>query len=268
MYVLNATLTYSSEAFLIIRRFNRREEEFESLRKYNDYLEKVENLTFNLINRIDVEETEKTLAEYAANHQSSITHNKVLAQEESMTINAEEAAQREQARLRRAQALREEEEERREREEGKRTLVERLARSKGNADAIVQEVERVQVKRSSARGEKAKIERMKEQAKAAKDPFGADNGSAGAGFKIAGLKTVARAEPEKAYDPYGGMVLQHKYYVLQDQYEHPWLDGVKTNTQITAGGYDVGEYCARAMFEAFAGLGCFINDEIAERDRQ
>ena len=266
--MLDATASKSSEAFLIIHRFNRRQEEFETLRDYNDYLETVEILTFNLINKTDVEETERKLAEYAASHQSSITHNKVLAQEESMTINAEEAAQREQARLRRAQALREEEEERREREEGKRTLVERLAKSKGNADAIVQEVERVQIKRSSARGEKAKIERMKEQANAAKDPFGADNGSAGAGFKIAGLKTVARAESEKAYDPYGGVVLEHKYYVLQEQYEHPWLDGAKTNLQITAGGYDVGEYCARAMFEAFAGLGCFIDDEVAERNRQ
>lgn len=164
--------------------------------------------------------------------------------------------------------MREEEDEKREREEGKRTLVERLAKSKGNADAIVQEAESLQVKRSSARGEKAKIERMKEQAKTTKDPFGADNGSAGAGFKIAGLKSAVKAGPEKEYEPYGGMVLQHEYYVLQEQYEHPWLEGAKTNLQITAGGYDVGEYCARAMFEAFAGLGCFIEDEIAKRDRQ
>ena len=249
-------------------RFNRRQEEFESLRDYNNYLEEVEILTFNLINKTDVEETEKKLAAYAADHHSSISHNIALAHEESISINAEEAAQREQARLRRAEALREEEEERRAREEGKRTLVERLAKSRGNADAIVQEAERVQVKRSSARGEKAKMERMKEQAKTTTNPFRADNGSAGGGFKIAGLKTVTKAEPEKSYDPYGGMVLQHDYYVLQEQYEHPWLDGAKTNPQITAGGYDVGEYCARIMFEAFAGLGCFIADEIAERDRR
>ena len=184
-----------------------------------------------------------------------------------MTINAEEAAQREQARLRRAEALREEEDERREREEGKRTLVERLAKSKGNADAIVQEIERVQVKRSSARGEKAKIHRMKEQVKATGDPFGADNGSADAGFKIAGLKAKVKAEPENPYDPYGGMVLEYKYYVLQEQYEYPWLDKARTQIEITAGGYDVGEYCARTMFEAFAGLGCFIEDEVAEKDQ-
>ena len=189
-----------------------------------------------------------------------------MAHEESININAEAEAQREQARIRRAEALQEEEDERREREVEKRTLVERLANSKGNADAIVQEIERAQVKRSSAKGEKANLERRKENAMGTQDPFGVTNGSAGAGFKIAGLKKVIEPETEKNYDPYGGMVLEHEYYVLQDQYEHSWLDKARTNPEITTGGYDVGEYCARAMFEAFAGLGCFIDDEHGGRD--
>ena len=77
---------------------------------------------------------------------------------------------------------------------------------------------------------------------------------------------MAEPEVDEPYDPYGGVVFQRGYYVLQDVYEHPWLDKARTDPQITAGGYDVNEYCARAMFEAFAGLGCFIEDEIAARD--
>ena len=224
-------------------------------------------MTFNLINKTDVEETEKKIAAYAADHRSTISRNKALAHEESVNINAEAEAQREQARIRRAEALQEEEDERREREEGKRTLVERLANSKGNADAIVQEIERAQIKRSSAKGEKANLERRKENATTAnQDPFGVTNGSAGAGFKIAGLKKIVEPETEKKYDPYGGVVLEHEYYVLQDQYEHSWLDQARTDPEITAGGYDVGEYRARAMFEAFAGLGCFIEDELGARE--
>lgn len=226
----------------------------------------MEILTFNLVNNTDVQETEKKIAAYAAEHRSTISRNRSLAHEESVNINAEAEAQREHARLRRAEALREEEDERREREEGKRTMVERLASSKGNADAIVNEMERAQTRRSSAKGEKMNTERIKEQANAAKDPFGTDNGSAGAGYRIKGLKKVNEPEPDQPYDPYGGVVLQREYYVLQDQYEHPWLDKAKTDPQITTGGYDVGEYCARAMFEAFSGLGCFIEDEVAARN--
>lgn len=33
-----------------------------------------------------------------------------------------------------------------------------------------------------------------------------------------------------------------------------------------AGGYDVKEYYARAMFDAFSGLGCFVEDEVGGRD--
>ena len=54
--------------------------------------------------------------------------------------------------------------------------------------------------------------------------------------------------------------------MLQDYYEHPWLDNARTDPQITAGGYDVHEYYARTMLEAFAGLGCFVEAEMAGRD--
>lgn len=74
------------------------------------------------------------------------------------------------------------------------------------------------------------------------------------------------AEPEKPYDPFGGVQEKREYYVLQDHYEHPWLDNARTDPQITAGGYDVHEYYARTMLEAFAGLGCFIDEEIPGRD--
>lgn len=54
--------------------------------------------------------------------------------------------------------------------------------------------------------------------------------------------------------------------MLQEYYEHPWLDSARTDPQITAGGYDVREYYARTMLEAFAGLGCFVDAEVAARE--
>lgn len=40
---------------------NKQEEDFESLRDYNDYLEQVEEITWNLILKVDVEQTERRL---------------------------------------------------------------------------------------------------------------------------------------------------------------------------------------------------------------
>ena len=180
-------------------------------------------------------------------------------------MEAQAAAEKEAARLRRAAAKEEEEEERKRREEGRKEVVERLATEEGDADQIIQEGQKIVLKKSTARRTAAEKSRQ-----AAKPPNGtfsaapaADNGSA---FTIKGLKPVEAREREKPYDPFGGLAFHTEYYALQDHYEHPWLDKARTDPHITAGGYSLGEYYARTMFEAFAGLGCFIQAEMAAND--
>ncbi|KAF2210824.1 hypothetical protein CERZMDRAFT_44492 [Cercospora zeae-maydis SCOH1-5] len=75
--------------------FNRREDEFESLRDYNDYLNDVEDITFNLINRIDEEDTERRFREYETAHQREIAENASLAEQESMSYSSLQKAERE-----------------------------------------------------------------------------------------------------------------------------------------------------------------------------
>ena len=48
----------------ILRDFNKQEEDFETLREFNDYLEMVEDIIFNLTNNIDILETNKKIASY------------------------------------------------------------------------------------------------------------------------------------------------------------------------------------------------------------
>lgn len=74
--------------------------------------------------------------------------------------------------------------------------------------------------------------------------------------------------PEKPYDPFGdGLDIRRKdYYVLKDHYPSQWLEEARTNTTMAAGGFDIKEYYPRTLFEAFAGLGCFIDEEVAKRD--
>jgi len=55
-------------------------------------------------------------------------------------------------------------------------------------------------------------------------------------------------------------------YVLQDSYENEWLNAAVSDTRHMAGGYSLQEYYARTMFEAFSGLGVFIEAEVAGRD--
>ncbi|GJN00800.1 hypothetical protein PR202_ga18013 [Eleusine coracana subsp. coracana] len=56
-----------------LSRFNKTQEHFPSLRDYNDYLEEVEDMTFNLIEGIDVEAIEAKVARYEKENQEQIT---------------------------------------------------------------------------------------------------------------------------------------------------------------------------------------------------
>lgn len=85
---------------------------------------------------------------------------------------------------------------------------------------------------------------------------------------IKGLKKKEAApEADKPYDPFGGLDPHRTrdYYVLADSYPSAWLDRIRDDVRIQAGGYDLREYYARSMQEAFAGLGCFIDEEVARR---
>lgn len=224
--------------------FNRRQEEFLDLRSWNDYLENVETLTFNLLYNIEVPETEAKLAAYAAQNSDSISRNAALDSAEHENTEAALAAQKQAARVRREESMREDEEERQDRLREDREAQERIAQGS---------TAKVTLKKSTARRKDG-----------TKGPASSVNASASAtpAFEIQGLKPLAAPEPIKAYEPFGGLRIRPEYFTQQRSYEHPWLDKAKTDSAIVTGGYDVREYCARAMVEAFGGIGIFVDDEI------
>jgi CDK-activating kinase assembly factor MAT1 len=239
---------------------NRREDDFEDLRSYNDYLEEVENLTFNLIYKIDVAETKRKLAEYAEHHKAEITRNAELESAGKQSFQALQAAQSEQARLRREAARREYEEERRELEQGRKEMIDKLARGEGDADKIARDAQRVRLKQSSAR--RANEQRLREKQSAMLD-------AQSSSFVIKGLKAPRRpASPVKPYSPFGGWNNPPNYYILQESYPAPHLDAAKKDARMLAGGYDIKDYYRRGLTEAFSGLAVFVEEEIGERERR
>ncbi|KAL5547580.1 hypothetical protein UlMin_002811 [Ulmus minor] len=62
--------------------FNKREDDFPSLREYNDYLEEVEDMTFDLIEGIDVPAIEAKIAQYQEENAEQIMINRARKAEE------------------------------------------------------------------------------------------------------------------------------------------------------------------------------------------
>ncbi|CAK8533645.1 unnamed protein product [Lathyrus sativus] len=62
--------------------FNKREDDFSSLKDYNDYLEEVEDMTFDLIEGIDVAAIEAKIAKYQEENSEQIMVNRARKAEE------------------------------------------------------------------------------------------------------------------------------------------------------------------------------------------
>ncbi|WPH02647.1 rna polymerase ii transcription factor b subunit 3 [Acrodontium crateriforme] len=226
--------------------FNRREDEFETLRAYNDYLNDVEDITFNLINNIDLEETNKRFDAYQKAHEKEIIENAQRAQQETQSFAAMQKAERQLAKQRREAARREEEEEKREMEETRRDMLNRLA-SGQDADLVARQGQQVQLKKRMDRQAAAERQRQLQAA------------SSGI-MLIKGLKSKQKVEPEAPIDPFGGVTFGMQYFTLQDDYIWEGVQDPKTNVQFGAGGYNVNEFTTRALCDAFAGLGVFVDD--------
>ncbi|KAI1932218.1 TFIIH/NER complex subunit [Ophidiomyces ophidiicola] len=257
---------------------NRREEEFDGKRAWDDFLEQREEMIANLVYGTDVAKTEAQLAEYSAANAASIRRNKSLESQESASFLEQQTLEQEALRQRREAARQDYDNERRAKLADREEIISRLATGNAqDAEAVARAAKRAgQLKKSSARrSEEDRLKRKRAALLADSkissgalpvEPAEARAGE-GAGL-IKGLKRIKTPEPEKPYDPFmGGLSLfEHDYYTLLDYYPSPYLDSMREDTRILAGGYNLKEYYSRSLFEAFSGLGCFIQQEIRARD--
>ncbi|GJJ11991.1 hypothetical protein Clacol_006229 [Clathrus columnatus] len=136
----------------ITKEFNKRREDFVDLRSYNDYLEMVEDITFNLINEIDVPETEARIAVYRAENAALIQLNIQREKMEVQELIEEEERERSEREERMRLIRQEEEEERLEREKERKAIIDGLESAKdGTAARIIAQKRAEAHKRNAAR---------------------------------------------------------------------------------------------------------------------
>lgn len=249
--------------------FNRREDDFEDVRAYNDYLNEVEDITFNLVEGIDVEETERRFLAYREAHEGEISANASLAEKEKVDYAARQKLEREQARRRREAAKREEVEERREVEENRKDVLARLAAGQ-DAETVAKEGQQVTLKKRMDRQAAAERQKLLHAASGSgSQTSGAASKGVGAGkpMVIKGLRAKRAAEPEAPIDPFGGLSYEgRKFFAHQEDYVWAGVQETKSDPIVRAGGYDVSSFTGRALCEAFAGLGVFLADKMMAKE--
>jgi CDK-activating kinase assembly factor MAT1 len=208
--------------------FNKQQSDFDTLRDYNDYLEKIEDATWNLILDVDVEETRRSMKAYVAaqNPDSSFNNSanrfsSAIAAPDPTSVVSETS----HVVLKKGAAQRK-----------------ALANTGANTPAANTEANTPMA--TGPAGSGVEIE-----------------------FNFRGLKKKKTPEPELPFDPFEGWAITPQYYTLAPSYSVDWLTASKDDIHHIAGGYNIHDFYSRALCDAFSGIGVFVEEEKEHPER-
>uniref|UniRef100_A0A182RHC3 CDK-activating kinase assembly factor MAT1 n=1 Tax=Anopheles funestus TaxID=62324 RepID=A0A182RHC3_ANOFN len=121
----------------ILKDFNKKEDDFTSLDEYNDYLETIEELVFNLCNNIDIINTNKRIEQYKRDNRDVIMKNKSKLSKDELELEQIVEYEKEQFDQRRKELAMIEAENRKQKTKNKEELIDSLMASYEDANAIV-----------------------------------------------------------------------------------------------------------------------------------
>lgn len=122
----------------VLRDFNKKEEDFSSTREYNDYLEEVETIIYNLSNDIDVVNTNKRIEQYKRDNKEFIMRNKNKLGKDEYELEEILEFEKQQEEQRRAEIKMEEVKTKQKKIREKEALIDELMFSNVNAKNIVE----------------------------------------------------------------------------------------------------------------------------------
>ncbi|KAF9436938.1 TFIIH/NER complex subunit [Entomortierella beljakovae] len=126
-------------------------EDFKTLKDYNDYLETIEDLTFKLVNEIDVETTKAAIDKFAAENRDLIRINADRLLNESRLATQRQELQRLERQRHREEYLKQLEEEQAAKNEDRKMLIQELATSDKSAKTILAARQAISLKKTSMR---------------------------------------------------------------------------------------------------------------------
>jgi len=224
----------------ILRDFNKREEDFLTLAEYNDYLENIECIIYNLSNNIDVLETNKRIEQYKRDNKEQIVKSRTkLARNEdelSEILRFEEQRQEK----RKMELAKIEIEAKRRKIRDKELLIDELAYSNSTAKNIIESF--------------ASTMQTSKEAKAnvAKSQF-----STGIKFGSQGNQYYVKIEedPLYTYTPIWQQTDGPSLPNCRELQARGYISHVRSESQAErAGGFKAHIACQRALQEAMAGL--------------
>ncbi|XP_068624127.1 CDK-activating kinase assembly factor MAT1 [Battus philenor] len=121
----------------VLKDYNKKEEDFATLREYNDYLEEIETIIYNLCNNIDIVGTNKRIEQYKKDNKELIMKNKLKIGREELELEEILEIEKQMEEVRRAEISRMEQEAKKQKIREKEALIDELMFAEGNAKDIL-----------------------------------------------------------------------------------------------------------------------------------
>lgn len=246
--------------------YNKTEEDFAELKDYNKYLEDVENIIFNLVNGVDVEETEANLTNYENEHKIEILEKTMLeSQKNADLVKYQDSMARlkqEKLKIQKQMEIEDIEYQKQQKQE----LLDKLSNSSSNSDELIQQSHNNLLKRTSLRKRQLQqISSQLEQQFQSSNPFSKQ------------AKEIEDAGNKTPFTPFKGDRDMHKRYHLlgmeditgtdidaakgSNTYFDPYVSKLAKDKEYLGAGWRLRNVFERALDEAFMGLNCFIEKE-------
>uniref|UniRef100_A0A182NZG4 CDK-activating kinase assembly factor MAT1 n=1 Tax=Anopheles epiroticus TaxID=199890 RepID=A0A182NZG4_9DIPT len=235
----------------ILKDFNKKEDDFTSLDEYNDYLEMIEELVFNLCNNIDIINTNKRIEQYKRDNRDVIMKNKMKLSKDELELEQIVEYEKEQFEQRRKELAMIEAENRKQKTKNKEELIDSLMASYEDASAIVDKF--------AQKAEQSQIQLPKP---VAPPPVAAKQTHFSSGIATGfqgqhGFLAVPKLEegPLFAYEPQLIETDGPAPPSLDEVINSGYIRHIRTeNLAEKAGGFQTNISCLRAIQEALAGL--------------
>ncbi|XP_077298212.1 CDK-activating kinase assembly factor isoform X2 [Arctopsyche grandis] len=121
----------------LLKDYNKKEEDFSTLKDFNDYLEEIETIVFNLTNNVDIIGTNKRIEQYKKDNKDVIMKNKTRAGREEIELEEILDMEKQEEEQRRAEIIRLEKEAKKRKIREKEALIDELMFSQENAKNII-----------------------------------------------------------------------------------------------------------------------------------
>ncbi|XP_067335183.1 CDK-activating kinase assembly factor MAT1 isoform X4 [Channa argus] len=225
--------------------YNKRDFDFPSLREYNDYLEQVEDIVYNLTNNIDVENTKLRMEQYQRENKDLIQRNKAKLTREQEELEELLLAEQQGNEQRRLEALQEEQRQLNVKKKNKQALLDELEQSQIPATILL----------AQHKVRAAQLETQIEQQKQAVKPISVFSTGI-CMHQTVSLQPVPKIEEVLyQYKPLRVETYGPRVPELEQLGRLGYLNHVRAAMpQDTAGGYTSALACHRAIQDAYSGL--------------